>query len=264
LEVARFYAEAGWAGIVLKGHFESTVGRARVLSTAADIPVYGGIVLNQSVGGLNATAVGASLALGGRIVWMPTVDARAHRNAGLPVPTGYGAGNEQKGGERTGSGFLACPPCDWSTEFAVRAVLAAIADADAVLATGHLSTTEIAWLVPEARKAGVRRIVITHPTFTVPNMRIKELRELVDMGAHMEITAYQLLHQPGITASDLVRTVEAVGASRLILSSDSGQCNSPPGPEGLATLIDALVGAGLDRAALEASASEVPERLFLV
>ena len=61
----------------------------------------------------------------------------------------------------------AVPPVDPSAEAATRQVLALIAEADAVLATGHLSVPEVDWITTAAREAGVRRVLLTHPCWTV-------------------------------------------------------------------------------------------------
>jgi hypothetical protein len=155
----------------------------------------------------------------------------------------------------------AIPPVDGSTEASVRQIVDLIAEADAVLATGHLSTAEIAWLLPVARAAGVRRLLITHPGYTVPAMSATEAAELTAHGAYAEITAFQLLHQRGCSASRLADFVRAVGTDRIVLSSDAGQPDSPPPPEALSELLESLVREGLDRGALTACASELPERL---
>ena len=66
-------------GIVIKCHHESTVSRAQTVTrTLGGIEVYGGIVLNFYVGGLNAGAAEAACKTGGKIVWMPTIDAENH------------------------------------------------------------------------------------------------------------------------------------------------------------------------------------------
>jgi Family of unknown function (DUF6282) len=150
---------------------------------------------------------------------------------------------------------------DWATEASVRQIVALIAESDAVLATGHLSAAEIAWLLPVARAGGVRRLLITHPGYTVPAMSAAEAAALTEHGAFAEITAYQLLHQPDCDAMQLAAFARTVGYDRLILSSDAGQPHSPPPPQALEQLIDALAAQGLDRNALVASASELPERL---
>lgn len=251
--IVRLYEQAGFTGCVLKSHYDNTAGRAQAAGHGLRLRVYGALALNQQVGGLNPAAVAAALAFGARIIWMPTTDAHSQQTAGLPrlcatLP-------------QLATTTYAIPPVDWTTETAVRQIVALIAEADAVLATGHLSTTETTWLLPVARAGGVRRLLITHPGYTVPAMSAAEAAALTEHGAYAEITAYQLLHQPGCDATQLAAFARTIGYDRLILSSDAGQPDSPAPPQALQQLIDALAAQGLDRSALEASASDMPERL---
>src|SRR5262245_65565479 len=75
-------AARGFAGLVMKNHFEGTASRARLAAqVAGGLKVYGGLVLNRYVGGVNPHAVDAALRLGARVIWMPTLDAACHRRA---------------------------------------------------------------------------------------------------------------------------------------------------------------------------------------
>ena len=216
--------------------------------------MYGSVVLNSQAGGFNPSAVAAALECGARVVWMPTADAHTQRAAGLPRLCGVNPA--------VPDAVFAAPPVDPSTEDAITAIAALIADFDAVLATGHLSTAEVRWLLPAARAAGVRRLMLTHPGYTVPAMPAAEAARLAAAhGAFAEVTAYQLLHQPGMDAARLAAFVREVGYEHTVLSSDAGQPDSPPPPEALQRLIDALAAEGLDRGALAACAGEIPERL---
>lgn len=249
-ETVAWYERAGFAGCVLKGHCEPTVGRAAAAAVGRRMAVFGGIVLNHAVGGVNPAAVEAALMLGARVVWMPTLDAQGHLDARLPRPP-----------LAQGATGIAIPPVEPRNEEAVRRVLALVADADAVLATGHLSGPEVGWLVRAARDSGIGRVLVTHGTFTVPSLAPEALRELVEVGAYIEITAYQLFHQPGCSAAQLATAATAVGLDRVVLSSDAGQPDSPSAPEALRQLVDALAAEGLDHMALEAMASEIPQAL---
>jgi hypothetical protein len=252
------YVAAGYTGCVLKGHYESTVGRA---SNAArnqagkghELAVYGGIALNQHAGGVNPTAVAVTLNTGGRVIWFPTADAHTQPAAGLPRFGGLRSGMSEQ--------TYAIPPVDPAAECDVRQVCELITEADAVLATGHLSTEEVAWLVPVAKGYGVRRILLTHPGYSVPGMSISEAAEFAEAGALIEITAYQLLHQSDCSAEELAAYARGVGLDNVVLSSDAGQPDSPAPPEALGMLIDALADQGLDRSALLACASDIPRKL---
>src|SRR6516164_10624037 len=133
----------GFSTVVLKAHEGSTVERA----AAAGDGVYGGVVLNSAIGGANPDAVEVAARLGGRVVWMPTVSARAHKAGAsspeLSVHRGFELG-----------------PVDVIDDGVLRAewhdVLDIVAAHDLVLASGHLSADETVVLFRQARHHGVR------------------------------------------------------------------------------------------------------------
>lgn len=84
VELARSYRDAGFNGFVLKGHHESTVGRARAAADATGLDIVGGLALNDPAGGINPAAVASALRSGGRVIWFPTADCHAQEAAGLP------------------------------------------------------------------------------------------------------------------------------------------------------------------------------------
>ncbi len=253
VQIVRWYAEAGFSGCVLKGHYDATVGRAAAAGAGLGLRIYGGQVLNQHVGGINPAAVAAALMMGARIIWMPTADAHTQHAAGLPRLCGHRPG--------LSATTYAIPPVDWSAESRVYDILDLIAEADAVLATGHLSVAEVRWLLTEARRRRVSRLLLTHPSYTVPAMSPAQAAEFTALGAFAEVTAVQLLQQADCDAAKLAAFVTAVGYERVVLSSDAGQPENPTPPEALQRLIDALAAEGLDRRALLACASDIPEGL---
>ncbi|WP_028934605.1 DUF6282 family protein [Pseudonocardia spinosispora] len=255
IDTALGYEAAGYTGCVLKAHYESTVGRAHLAGRDLRTRVFGGIALNRHTGGVNPAAVAAALLSGGRVVWMPTADAHTQETEGLPRLCDVAP--------RLPRHTYAIPPADPTAEAAVGQICALVAEADAVLATGHLSTDEVAWLLPVAKAAGVRRLLLTHPSYTVPAMPARQAAQLCADGAYAEITAYQLLHQPDATPAMLAAFAREVGLDRIVLSSDTGQPDSPAAPEAIELLVDALAGEGLDRARLRACASDIPESLVV-
>ena len=256
VEIGWQYRAAGFQGYVLKAHYESTVGRAAAVADITGLAVVGGLALNQHVGGINPAAVRAALGAGARVVWMPTADSHTQRAAGLPRL----CCSDPRPGEHT----YAVPPVERKAEEAALLVLSLLAEADAVLATGHVSAAEVRWLLTHASRAGVRRLLMTHPGYTVPSLPARDARDLaVASGALVEITCFQLLHQPGCTAETLAAYIRTVGIERCVLSSDAGQPNSPPPPEALELLVDELARQGLDKGALMSAASERPASLVL-
>lgn len=256
-QICAEYADAGFSGFVLKGHQESTVGRAKALSRASGLDVVGGIALNRPAGGINPSSVAATLHSGGRVVWFPTADAHTQESAGLPRLSDLQP--------RLNRETLSTPPVLAATEQQlgdIGLVLDLIAEFDAVLCTGHLSGDECRWLFDQASSRGIKRFLLTHPSYTVPAMSVAEIADLAERGAYVEITAFQLWHQPGMTEALLADVARAAG-DKLILASDAGQPNSPQPPLALRELIERLTRQGLDHSWLQASASDNPRELVL-
>src|SRR5512136_706328 len=76
LELVKAAAAAGMGGIMIKSHLGSSVERAYLVNQVVpDIRVFGGLVLNFPVGGLNPFAVDSYVRMGAKEVWMPTLSA---------------------------------------------------------------------------------------------------------------------------------------------------------------------------------------------
>ena len=72
LQLAAEARRVGARAIVIKSHLVTTMDRASIAREAVPgIEVFGGIVLNPHVGGLNAVAVDTAIKLGAKIVWLP-------------------------------------------------------------------------------------------------------------------------------------------------------------------------------------------------
>src|SRR5262245_25778087 len=86
VEAARGARERGLKAIVLKGGAFETVTRAAEANAAVPgIKVYGGLVMNKPSGGINPAAVeaiavfrGGGAEKIGRVVWLPSLNARNH------------------------------------------------------------------------------------------------------------------------------------------------------------------------------------------
>jgi hypothetical protein len=229
-DIVRAARDAGMKAILLKCHHENTVSRAYLVQRVIPgIRVFGGIVLNYYVGGINAAAVEASLRLGGKEVWMPTVDAGYHAE----VHGGTGGYDSQQGGRTQAEGIWVADK-EGKLRPEVKEVLELVAQHGAILGTSHLAPREIVALVREARSVGVEKIVVTHPYFRVPNFDLDTLEEVARMGAMPEFgyctvsPAWQYAAPEKIAAS-----VQRIGASRCLLVSDTGQRHNPLPSEAL-------------------------------
>ena len=80
-EAAKDGERLGMRGVLVKSHHHNTVMDLLAMSdrlAQSSTPVFGGITLNNHVGGINPAAVAMSLRMGGRAVWFPTFSAGRH------------------------------------------------------------------------------------------------------------------------------------------------------------------------------------------
>ena len=139
-EAAQRAADAGMRAIVVKSHHHDTAMDVAALREhgidQSGIEVYGGIALNTQVGGLNPHAVNLCLAMGGKVVWFPTIASpkhiehhRAHPQLKFPQLAVDLIPEEPVDVFAAGDGQL---------KPEVHEILKMISDADAVLASGHM------------------------------------------------------------------------------------------------------------------------------
>lgn len=240
-DIAMAARDAGMQALMLKCHHESTVSRAYLVQRIIpEIRIFGGVVLNSYVGGINPAAVEAALRLGGKEVWMPTVDAGYHAQ----VHGGTGGYESQSGGVSHAEGIWVAD-ADGKLHSTVKQVLELVAEHNAILGTCHLSPREIVALVKEAKDVGVSKIVVTHPFFKVPNLDLDTIEELGRLGAMPEFgyctisPAWQYA-APG----KILEAIRRVGTSRCLLVSDTGQRHNPLPSEALRALAQTMFEKG--------------------
>jgi len=264
VEAAEGAEAAGMRGILFKHHHLPTVDRAYLTHRVVPgVEVYGGITLNYAVGGLNPFAVDAALRLGAKIVWMPSVDALNHRRHFGELGK-YGSRLDYRK-PRFYEDFegITIYTEDGDLDPRLRPILDSIAEADAVLATSHLSVEESMDLVEEALRRGVRKIVVTHIFFPTAALSIRQQRWMAERGALLELCYSSL--SPAWKCTSIHRVVEAVrevGAEHYILSSDLGQVNNPPPAEGLRLYIRLLLEHGISPKEVRRMVKENPEELL--
>jgi hypothetical protein len=242
LALAREAAAAGMQALLLKSHHTLTADRAAIVDgLVKDIRVFGGLALNDFVGGLNPAAVEAALALGARQIWMPTISAANHRRV-HGIPAGGISILDDAGVLRP----------------VVFEILDQIAGQDAILGTGHLSVQEIQHLVPAAQAAGVARILITHPELSITNMSIAVQQALAGPGVFFERCLIATVPPgplvppgPPVPLSAIATAVRQVGPETTVLATDFGQPENPSPVEGLQRYIAGMMELGVSRKDIE-------------
>lgn len=261
---ARHAGEAGMRALALKSHHHCTAMDVAAVAAegldTAGVTLVGGIVLNSQVGGFNPQAVGLSLAMGGRIVWLPTISSPAH----IAQLSG--------GAVKFPKSTLALPPErpidalseDGTVREDVREVLRLVAEADAILASGHLPAASVVAVFELAHELGVRRLLVNHPNFIV-NASVADVRRLLELGAYVEHATCMYDEASRLRSFELpvlVEWIKAIGCERSTLASDLGQADNPLPAESFAAILRALHAEGFSERELRSMINENPGGLL--
>ena len=254
-QIARIY---GMRGLVFKEHTTETASWAYLVSQMVPgIELFGGIVLNRAVGGINPVAVEAmALTRGGRgrVVYMPTVDAEYRSNPGTPgkVPV-----------SRNGQ---LLPE--------VQEVLKVMAKHDLGLSTGHVSPEEALMLIRAAKAAGVNKIYVQHPNHGGIVMSMAQMKEAVRLGALIEI----VLSGEGFTGGgpkvvnaenpvmdygpQKLADIRALGPENVVVSSDLGQPGRVTHADAFQIALAVLAKEGFSQAEIDMMTKTNPARFL--
>lgn len=244
-EVAHAARKAGMAGVVIKSHHTVTGDIAQMLQKETpEVLVAGGVTLNRAVGGFNPEAVKTSFALGGRIVWFPTLDA---------------ANELRFRGERAEDG-LSIFDTSGKIHLQVTEILELIARHDGILCTGHLAVEETVALVEAAQRLPISRIIVNHPEHVCIAMDVSTQRQLASKGVFLE-RAYPRSNFI-VDMAGLARRVREVGVHFSLIGTDLGQPDAPDPVTGLAQLFDGFAKEGFSEGELRSMSRDLPLRLL--
>jgi len=260
IDVAQIAKARGMRGILLKNHISETASRAAlVMKAVPGIEVFGGIVLNKAVGGINPDAVEwmhRFYGSRGKVVWLPTFESDKHvKTFGKP----------------TDKGLVVAPGGKVTPE--MEAILKIIARENLLLATGHVHPEEIVAVVRRGQELGVKNIIITHGLTNVPGLTMAQAKQVADMGAVIEVCFLQFLAGPNaplaflthwtqINAKNVAQAVKEIGAKSLVVSSDLGQSANMVHPDGIEAAIGAMRKEGISDADIDIMMRKNPARLL--
>lgn len=260
IDVAQLAKARGMRGLLLKNHISETASRAAlVMKAVPGIEVFGGIVLNSAVGGINPSAVEwMHRFYGGRgkVVWLPTFEADKHvKTFGKP----------------DAKGITVAPNGQVSPE--MEAILKIIARENLVLATGHVHPEEVVAVVRKGKELGVRNMLITHALTTVPGLTMAQAKEVTSLGAKIEICFLQfqagpnaplafLTHWSQINARHVAQAVKELGAGSVVVSTDLGQSSNMTHPDGIESAIAAMKKEGISDADIDTMMRKNPASLL--
>ncbi|MGH8732757.1 MAG: DUF6282 family protein, partial [Burkholderiales bacterium] len=214
IDVAMLAKARGMRGILLKNHVAETASRAAlVMKVVPGIEVFGGVVLNKAVGGINPDAVEwMHRTYGGRgkVVWLPTFESDKHVKT-LAKPDARG--------------LVVAPGGQVTPE--MEAILKIIARENLVLATGHVHADEIIAVVRRARELGIKNILVNHGLTNIPGLSMGQAKQLAEMGALIEIAFLHFRAGPNaslpfltywtqVSAKSVAQSLKTLGAQNLV------------------------------------------------
>ncbi len=258
IEVAREAKNTGMGGIVIKNHFTTTADRAALAREITSFPVFGGLVLNNPVGGLNPEAVEVSLKLGAKIIWMPTIYAEYQlKDPDVVKMFNMAVGHDTKG--------ISLIDQNLNLKNKVKEILDLIIGYKAILATGHISKQESNLLVEEANNMGVKKIILTHPLSPMFDYTTGEIRELVAKGVSLVefnvLDTTEVVSKP-ISAELIADTIKAIGANKAVMATDGGQTINPSPVKMMLDYIDTMLGLGISEEDIKTMVCDNPAKIL--
>lgn len=252
-------AQAGMRGILFKDHHYSVAPFLPIMDRVLGqhgVAMYGGLVLNNTTGGLDPFVVDAQLKMGAKLIWMPTAQSANHirssrrksrlaskvslkKSPGITVVDGYG-----------------------NLLDVVKEILDSIAEADAILSSGHLHISEIWTLFEEAKKRGVKRLLINHPMYGL-HFTYDDIKELAEFGALIEQSAclYVDSRFNVYSPDELKQHIDAAGPEHTSIGSDLGQVDNPTPVEGMRQAIKMCLALGYSEDEVRLMVNRNPAKL---
>ena len=222
LQLADAAVRVGARAIVIKSHLGFTVNRAaivndyvrKVYGENTGFTMYGGVVMNKVIGGVNPEAVEKGLKLGAKEIWLPTQSAKRHL---------------EKMGQNPLDGIELVR--DGKVIPELKDVFNLIRDYDVALGTAHVSPLEAFVIVEAARDAGVKKIIITHPEWWVCDYSIDDQIRLVkDYDVILERCYAQNMGKGKpyhLNLKENAELIKEVGYEHVMVDTDGGQTENP-------------------------------------
>ena len=197
LEIARSAYESEIESFVYRSDSHPTAATSSIMQQMyPELNIIGSIVLNETVGGINPSAVEASIQHDAKVVWIPPSAAK--------------------------EGIL--------SENLLK-TLEVIASHEMTLISELTSPSETITLFSEAKKRGVSRMVAGN---VVGSLSVQDQLEISSHDAYVEYPFLSCMPTVGkISAIEMIRAIEAVGVEKCIVTTGFGQWFNPLPAEGL-------------------------------
>ncbi|QHE73287.1 DUF6282 family protein [Rhodococcus sp. WAY2] len=259
LTLAERLRAAGFRGGLHRHHFEPTASRCRFVQQVTGFDLYGAILCNDTVGGLNSLAVEVALAAGAKWVGLPTLSAAHHQKAVAHVP------EAARRGVDFAAGSIRLVTEDGRLLDSVRSIVDLADEYDVPVGVGYPSYEECVALLKAGRRSAAP-FVLTNPNWTM-GLSLSEVETLLGFGnVVVEITAYSLYRAPAEQVDSmfdrLAKVARLAGDVRMVLTSDSGITKAPPAPELMRWAVAELITRGFNEARVHRMITATPAELL--
>ena len=258
LDTALHARDAGLAGFVLKNRTYCTQPLALLVRRLVpEVRVFGCLVLDGEVGGLNYHAVKAAAEIGTKVLYMPVF------YAANSMPVVQGLFNLNLGGD---SDSISIVDAAGHLVPQIDDILRVVKDYDMVLCTGHVSPREVKALADRCIGMGISKVVVTHPMseFVCEEfLSFDDLVMLAKSGMTIEHCAQAI--SPTSERRDpaiFVEAIRAQGPENCILTTDFGGTPHPTIAEGIRMFMSTLLKRGLTARDIELMVKTNPRRLL--
>lgn len=263
VEAARRAADAGMDGIVLKSHLLPTAAATHYIEELLEledyeIEVFGSVALNHVVGGYNPWMVRTAIEFGAAVIWVPTIhaDNQIAHDGTVAVP---GKGTAPPDGQ-TGLNALTK---DGDLTQAASACLDEVVRGDVIIGIGHPRFEEAREMVQYLSERDHEKIIIDHPLFPATNYDLEHQRQLVDLGATINLVYNSISSLWQWRSPESVyENIRTIGIENCVISSDVGSHGHPSHPEALQLMGEILREQGLSTDEYMTMIETNPKRLL--
>lgn len=252
--------KAKMSAIVLKSHESQTVDRAALIQEKeSSINIFGGLVCNYFTGGLSPSVVETAIRLGAKVIWMPTLSTKEHQRYFKNKKTKLYQGKEKVNHSESISIL------DENKELLdeVHEILSLIAEANIILATGHLSAEEVNVLVNAAIEHKIEKILIQHVDLGIAPISIEQQLELANKGCILE-KCYLACAEDfnSISKKEMAESIKKIGADNCVMVTDFGQAHNIAPIKAFSNFVEDMLNEGVSESSIRKMIVNNPKQLL--
>jgi hypothetical protein len=254
-EIAIEATKQGLKAVVYKQHSIPSFVRASLIQKNVNywaeknqlIPteVIGGVTLNYAAGGLNPAIVQVCADFGGKLVWLPSINASHYykvmgKNGGIEVV---------KDGEVVPE---------------LLPILEIIRDKKLIFVLSHQSVYERFIILTKAKDMGLKNIVLSHPLGSVNRADPEQIAEMVALGAIAEVTyntSFPNLYQKGDIAGTM-KLFNLIGFHKIVGGTECSQLGTASPWAGMELFLRTLLMLGVHKEQIQTMMKDTPSRLL--